>query len=70
MPNNQVDLQLEYAKLQLAAEVMFGVRHVDVAGTKVALPIAPASRSASRRPDDSLHHAEQAAIRQPKSACQ
>ena len=39
MTTNEVALQLEYAKLQLAAEAMFGVKHVDVAGKKVALQI-------------------------------
>ena len=36
MTNNQVALQLEYAELQLAAEAMFGVEHVDVVDAKIA----------------------------------
>ena len=36
MTNNQVAVQLEYAKLQLAAEAMFGIEHADVAGAETA----------------------------------
>ena len=39
MTNNQVAVQLEYAKLQLAAEAMFGVKHVDLAGKQETGPI-------------------------------
>src|SRR6266446_4271511 len=36
---NQVAAQLEYAKLQVAAEAMFGVEHNAPAGDRIALPI-------------------------------